>query len=45
MKLTCGFLCCLQVMAKQFEVIRTCAAYPTFTKREALVAVIGGVDK
>jgi hypothetical protein len=32
-------------MAKQFEVIRTCAAYPTFTKREALVAVSGGVDK
>jgi hypothetical protein len=35
----------LQVMAKQFEVIRTCAAYPTFTKRDALAAVIGGVDK
>jgi hypothetical protein len=32
-------------MAKQFEVIRTCAAYPTFTKREALAAVIGGVEK
>lgn len=32
-------------MAKQFEVIRTCAAYPTFTKREALVAVTGAVDK
>jgi len=34
-----------QVMAKQFQVIRICSAYPSFTKREALVAVLGGVDK
>lgn len=35
----------VQVMAKQFQVIRICSAYPSFTKREALVAVLGGVDK
>jgi hypothetical protein len=35
----------LQVMSRQFEVIRCCAAYPSFGKTEALVAVMGATDK
>ncbi|WIA20537.1 hypothetical protein OEZ85_004931 [Tetradesmus obliquus] len=34
-----------QVLSRQFEVIRCCAAYPSFGKTDALVAVMGATDK
>jgi cytoskeleton-associated protein 5 len=35
----------VQVMSKQYDVIRSCTSFSTFTRREAFVAITGAVDK